>query len=95
MRGPRAQEEGRWSADQCGKVSVCWCATGPVETSQIGLHRLILGEDGKGLAQDFSGPGIRGDLDLVVHPFAFPARGDYAGPAQVGEMAGDFRLALV
>ena len=32
--------------------------------------------------------------DAVVHPFAFAARGDDTGLAQVGEMAGDFWLAL-
>lgn len=37
---------------------------------------------------------MRRRYDPVVHPAAFPPHGDESGAAEVGEVAGDFRLWL-
>lgn len=66
----------------------------PAEAGEIRLHGFLGAEDGEGCAQDPAGAGVGGHDDAVVHPFALAAGGDDAGAAEVGQMAGDFGLAL-
>jgi len=69
-------------------------AAGSVEAGAVGLHGFFFTEDGEGFAEDLRGAGIGGDDDAVVHPLPFPAGVDDAGAAEIGEVAGDFGLAL-
>ncbi len=45
--------------------------------------------------QDLGRANVRRHHDAIVHPLAFAPRGDNASFAQVGQVAGYFRLGLV
>jgi len=68
---------------------------GPGEAGQVGLHVAVGLEGEQGGVEDGEGAGVGGALDAVVHPLPFAAGGDDAGVAEVGEVAGDFGLALL
>jgi len=69
-------------------------ATGAVEPGQVGPHLLVSAKRSQHGGQNGCGGGIGRRTDAVMHPFALAPRGNDAGFAQVGEMAGDLGLAL-
>jgi hypothetical protein len=90
--GEGSDERGGWSTVESGDFG--GHAAGFVETAEIRLHGLVFAENSEGFAQDFGGSGAGRDNDPIVHPLPFAPDGDYAGPSEVGEVAGDFGLTL-
>jgi len=70
-------------------------AAGPVEHGQVRPHLRIVPEAVKRFAENSGGCWAPGILNAVVHPLAFPPRRHQSGFAEVGEVAGDFRLRLL
>lgn len=68
-------------------------AAGGAQPHNVALHLRLFPQMLHGLAQDSGRDFVHRRRDSVVHPFAFaPCRHD-ARPAQVGQVARDFRLA--
>jgi hypothetical protein len=86
-------EEGRLGGALEGDEAV-GLAAGPGEAFAIGLEFGVAVDGVEDSGEDGGGDGIAGADEAIVHPLPFPAGGDDTGFAEVGEMAGDFRLAL-
>jgi hypothetical protein len=71
-----------------------WLAAGAVETREVRLHFAIRLERAKGGIEDGSGRRIFRALDSVVHPLSLSPGSHDSRFSEVGEMAGDFGLAL-
>jgi hypothetical protein len=69
-------------------------AAGAIEFDQVNLHLLVRGQRGEDGGENGGGSLVGRRHDAVVHPLALAARGDNAGVAQVGQMAGDLGLAM-
>ena len=82
----------KWSAIQGGDA--LWSAAGFAQAREVSLHRLVCREDGQGLAEDLCRSGVLWHGNLVVHPFALTTGRDDSRATQIGQMAGDFGLAL-
>ena len=64
------------------------------EPSPVGAHLTVVAERCQRGVEDSGGSGISGRADAVVHPFAFPARGDDSSLAKGCQVPRDFGLAL-
>jgi hypothetical protein len=70
------------------------CTAGFVQPDQIGLHALVLSQNGECFAKDFCGAGGGRYNDPIVHPLAFAPGCDNAGAAQIRQVPRDLWLAL-
>ena len=69
-------------------------AAGAGEAFAIGLEFGVAADGVEDGGQNGGGDGIARAHKAVVHPLPFPAGGDDAGFTQIGQVAGDFGLAL-
>jgi len=69
-------------------------AAGPRQSRPVCLHGFVLAQAGEYGSQNAPASDVLGCLDPIVHPFAFAFCRDDPGMAQVGQVAGDFRLAF-
>lgn len=60
----------------------------------VGVHRFASAQRCEHLSQYRSRGRVRGRAEAIVHPLALAARSHQAGPAQIGQMAGDLGLGL-
>jgi hypothetical protein len=68
---------------------------GLAQPGEVGLHVAVCFEGLEGCVEDRGCSWVVRSLDAVVHPLAFASRLHYSGAAQVGEVPGDLRLALL
>jgi len=65
------------------------------QTRPVRLHGCIFLQPRQRLAQYLCGSCIWRHRDAIVHPLAVAARLNHSGTAQIGQMPGDFGLALL
>jgi len=82
-----------WRVLQCDEAMRF--ATSFIESREIRLHFAVCFEGGEGSFKDGCCASVVWPLDAVVHPLPFPPSADDSGVAEIGEMAGYLRLALI